>query len=366
VTHAARIVVALVLAWGALAVPGAAAELDGAGWWWRAQTGLLQPVPPPPYVPEDGLFVAGAPDGPSAVAAVRYTLGADDAMPELTLQVEHERGGEAAQIVACPTREGWRPTRAGRWDGRPEADCDAGFVDGVRAEDGETWTFALATLVADDRLNVVLMQVPPDEGAPSVFEVAFAGPGPESLSTTPAGSTGGPPAGGAGGASQSSAPPPEFAPPADDGGFDGGGFDGGGDFDAGGGDQSFEAGEPMVADADFDDDGFGDGGADDDVAAPEVAGEDGDGAAGEQAAGPATEGIAVSDGRPDVRTLAMMVALLCVAGFVMLSEDAGRRLVAAGTGGRFGGAPTTVPAEGPVRGLGRFARPREGEAPSLF
>jgi hypothetical protein len=354
-----RIALVLALAWGLLAGTGAAAQLDATGWWWRAQTGLLQPVPPPPYVPEDGLLVAGAPDGPSAVAAVRYVLDADETLPELTLQVEHDRGGEAAQIVACPTREGWQPTRAGRWDGRPDADCDAGAVDGVRAEDGESWTFGLATLITDGRLNVVLMQAPPEEGAPSVFEVAFADPGPESLSTSPAGASGGPPAGGSGSSSVTE-PPPEFAPPSDDGSFDGGGdFDGGG-FDDAGDQGSFEADEPVVADADFDDEGF-DAGEGDDVAPPEVAGEDADQSAARADAGT----VPVSDSGPDVRTVAMMVALLCVAGFVMLSEDTGRRLVAAGTGGRFGAAPATPPVAA-VRGLGRFARPREGQAPSLF
>jgi hypothetical protein len=49
----------------------------------------------------------------------------------------------------------------------------------------------------------------------------------------------------------------------------------------------------------------------------------------------------------------------------MLSEDTGRRLVAAGTGGRFGATPATPPVAA-VRGLGRFARPREGQAPTLF
>lgn len=174
---------ALVLLALLLVLPTAAAsvEAEGHGWWWRPQSGLLGvDVPPPPDVPEDGLLVERAPDGLTALSALRFRLDEGEADPVLTLTVASDQGGAAAAIAACPTTVRWTPDQAGRWDVAPSYDCERGQVDGVRSEDGATWTWDLDSLVSDAGvLDFALV-----DGSETPFHVAFEAPTASSLSTT--------------------------------------------------------------------------------------------------------------------------------------------------------------------------------------
>lgn len=171
--------VAVLLAWSG---PAQAAQLDADGWWWRAQTGLA-PVPPPPGVPDGGLVVGHAPDGATAITAVRFTLGARETAPVLRLVVADDQGGADAGLVACRATTQWQPAEAGVWGERPRTACERGSVPGTRASDGSAWTFALATLVRNGDLDVVIAPV----GGGPAFQIAFARPTRSSLSTRTAG-----------------------------------------------------------------------------------------------------------------------------------------------------------------------------------
>lgn len=150
-----------------------AAELQASGWWWRAQSGLA-PLPPPAGTPEDGLMVGGAPDefGPTAVAAVRYTLEPSERDPILVLSVADELNSASAEIIACRTASPWSTVRAGTWEERPKTACESGVVKGVAAEDGQTWTFQLASLVSSGSLDVALLPATSEGGSPA-FQVSF-------------------------------------------------------------------------------------------------------------------------------------------------------------------------------------------------
>src|SRR5439155_3063775 len=171
--------------------PGAvhAADLRAAGWWWQAKSGALGAAPlTSPDVPDGGLLVAGAPDGATAIAALRYSLDASETPSQLTLKVATDTGGASAVLAACPAGSAWKPASPGAWEDKPAAACDRGSVNGIRSADGSAWTFAVAPLATGGTLDVVLV---PGKvaGAPtgadgSTFQLAFDKPGSDSLTTT--------------------------------------------------------------------------------------------------------------------------------------------------------------------------------------
>lgn len=198
----ARTVTGALLATALLTVPASAVAPSETGWWWRAQSGLLVEMPPPPQVPDGGLYVEGAPDGPNAVAALRFTLPPGTAPAALTLHVADERGGEDAELRLCPAAGSWLSADAGRWQNRPVAECPGLPWSGTRAADGSSWTFDLRALPPrDGRIDVVLLpgtvEGRPAQAGGSVFALAFDAPGTGSLTTT----------------SQGEATPPAIPPP---------------------------------------------------------------------------------------------------------------------------------------------------------
>lgn len=379
-----------------------APQLDDHGWWWRAQTGATE-LPPPPFVPEGGLAVSREVDGPSAIAALRYEVGDGDiTAATLTLEVASEQGGDVAAIRACPAAERWRGAAAGKWDERPEADCDAGKVNGSADEGHEVWEFDVGLLADDGVIDLVLLpaeeaedsdQAPlpgssSEEGAGAPFQVAFEPPQDDSLETSD----------GVGG---------DF-----DGGFDGGDF---GDDEeasadaqqganaersaAGGGDDARQGSAPELSDAaPFDtssDSGTSSGGGGEarEVPPPDVAGAEpevdrstGDMGPGDleqpapEVAGDADEAVAVAPvgfGDDRGRQVAALTSLLAAAAaaFLLMGERGtaatgipglrSSRIVRPEVAGQR--LPAHVSGDGGERlgGLGRFVRPREGEPPSL-
>lgn len=192
---AALLVVAATLA---LLPSGAgAATLAQAGWWWRVNDGALPAaLPAPPNVPEGGLMVAGAPDGATAIAALHFDLAEGESAPVLTLRVAEngDQGGEGALLGACVTGSAWQPAHGGPWTNKPFAACADGSVNGVRSDDGTSWTFALAPLVSDGILDITLVPgvdpTRPEGANGSVFQLVFEAPTAASLTTT-SGATGG-------------------------------------------------------------------------------------------------------------------------------------------------------------------------------
>lgn len=174
----------------------AANRVADSGWWWRAQTGALTPLPAPPGVEEGQLVVQSTPDGPQAVAAVNAVLAEGHTNPVLTLDVADDAGGAAAVVLACPAEAAWVGVDAGRWDSRPPAGCETS-VTGLPSDDASQWTFALGPLVTDGRVDVVLVpgRLAEARAHPS-FNLVFEEPTAEAIATT-----------------AGAMPPPETTPP---------------------------------------------------------------------------------------------------------------------------------------------------------
>jgi hypothetical protein len=166
-----------------------ATRIIDTGWWWRLQTGVLTPLPPPPNVEEGMLQVQGTPDEAQAIAAVSAELPDGHASPVLTLQVADggDQGGAAAVLLACQAGSAWTGEFAGRWDSAPVVDCSTS-VTGIRSEDGLSWTFPLGALQFEDRFNIILVpgqvEGAPDGAAGSSFTLVFERPTAADIATT--------------------------------------------------------------------------------------------------------------------------------------------------------------------------------------
>jgi hypothetical protein len=149
--------------------PTTASAVDAveSGWWSRGNGGG---VPPPPGAPADGLQVAADPVGPSAVAAVRFTLAAGEANPVLALTIDAADNPTAATLTACRAKAARSTAQAGPWSSRPDYDCSAGVVTGAVSTDQKTATFDLRPLADESGVvDVVLFAQPgpPPSGVPA-------------------------------------------------------------------------------------------------------------------------------------------------------------------------------------------------------
>ena len=336
----------LIVAALCLVLPGKAdaAILTKAGWWWRVNDGSLPvPVPAPPTVPEGGLMIAGAPDGATAIAALHFDVNDNETSPVLTLAVapNGDQGGATALLAACLTGSAWEPASAGGWAFKPFPACDQGSVNGIRSDDGATWTFGLAPLLSDGIIDITLVpgvEASQPEGANgSTFQLAFNPPTAASLAITP------------GSAPTASFPVPDFGAPA--GGYGAGAYDalagGGIDFPPVPTASGFVPALPPT------DRGLT-------ATAPVVQGR--------QAPLRAVPAAAVADHKG----LAAFVLVLCGGALLwsaQLPVPAPRRRGAfTGSGDAQPTSPTEVgPSSAPAEpgGLGRFARPRSGTVPRL-
>lgn len=329
VVCAAAAAVGGVVALGLPASAGSAQSIDDMGWWWRVKSGPLGELPAAPPNTEDGrLMVQGAPDGASAVAALRATLAEGDGNPVLTLDVVEngDSGGATAILLACQAGAPWSGGEGPqKWEAVPLVDCSHS-VQGQRSADGTQWVFPMGALQFKDQINVVLVPgedpTLPDGSNGSVFQLVFEKPTAASIATT---SGGAPDDGGDVGF------PPYVPPPSDDP-------------------------VPDFAAPSFGSSGF----------SPPV----------QPALPPANQGTSaiaprvvartpvptqpISSDRPaGARALGFLVLLVGAAGswwYSQQEEPAPRKL------GRFAASipPTTVAVEPQIGGLGRFARERAG------
>lgn len=124
------------------AVVGAEAVLDTYGWWYKPNQvpNNLAAPPAPPGVPSDGLFIGYEPSGPFGLGAVRYLA---EGAGVLTLKFAPEGQSGIPSIGACVALTTWDGSTAGRWEGRPEHDC-VSQVEGEVSEDGTTMTWGLS------------------------------------------------------------------------------------------------------------------------------------------------------------------------------------------------------------------------------
>jgi hypothetical protein len=194
---------------------------DAAGWWSRTSSPL--PInPTSPQVEEGQLHVQGHPSGPTAIAAIRWTLLESESAPMLTLTPsDGSLVPSSAIVVACRATTPWSEAHGGPWDEAPESDCTTG-VEGTVAEDRSSIEFALGPLVDGTSLDIVLQPGQNENGAGSTFSLTFDRPGPDALTTTRS-SSGGDAFGGGFTSAPSPSPSPapsssssggSFAPPA--------------------------------------------------------------------------------------------------------------------------------------------------------
>jgi len=208
--HSLRIavVVATVAAAGAVVssrVPAEAVQGLESGYWWQGQPDGA-PLPPPPNVPANGLWVSGTQPNQVAIAAVRFQVPPDEAAPVLTAKVNSAfppaQASSAANagpivVLACPATPGWSPAQAGAWSARPQFNC-AGAVNGTLSADGTALSFDLGGVVVDGQVNVALvpgagaaaLPVNPVPGAPATpqpsgFDVTLQPVTADQVRTTP-------------------------------------------------------------------------------------------------------------------------------------------------------------------------------------
>lgn len=166
------------------ASPGA--TLKAQGWWWEANSLPTATLPPPPTVQKGQLSVQSGPTGKSAFSAVRYELTPEVHGGSLTLKVGQngDTGGSSAVLLACRTGSAWSAADAGQWSAAPKVDTTA-CVNGQRANDGMSWTFAIAPLETGNVVDVAIVPgVDPASKQPGTFSLTFDAPSDGSLATT--------------------------------------------------------------------------------------------------------------------------------------------------------------------------------------
>ena len=397
ILRGAAAIMVLAGTWMVAFAPAAdAATLDRSGWWWARSN--FNDAPPPPGLPKGGLYVAGAPDGAVAIAAVRYELDEFETAPELILEVAAGDSGSEEPtptsepapapapapvpspdsgsgapsppeetlpvILACQTGSTWHAADAGASSTKPSVACGVGKMEGKASNGGQTWTWDLSSLQVRDKVDVVLVpgKVPdgPEGANGSTFQLTFKKPTDESLGTT-----------------QGAAPPPPI--PGGAGAFQVDDTDSGSDVAAAPSSDSGSAGtdagsSDFSSASDSGADSF-DPGVDDSADGPALPEEDqglGDDAPLAQSATEQAQAASNTETANGNRLLGgvIIAAGLALGFYAQQQQTPGLRKL-----GRFGagepvpatvpagaGATATTPEQG---GLGRFTRQRTSAAPKL-
>lgn len=168
-----------------LGTPAWADQAESYGWWWKAQPEIPAQVPPPPTVPDSGMYVSGDVSGPSAISAMRFTIGTDVAQAVVTLTIASTQGAPLLQL--CPSTPAWSAELGGPYEHAPSYDCRTGSALGAVSADGTRVSFTLKA-PPGPVLSVVVVPATDPGGANPVLSVSFNAPGPETLqlTTTPA------------------------------------------------------------------------------------------------------------------------------------------------------------------------------------
>lgn len=367
---------ALALLVAGAGVGGAAADsgslrLDAYGWWSQlngAAPGVGVSIPAMPGTPPDGIQLSANATGPNAIGAVRYRSVPAGADTVLTLRVASGSPSQTGAVFdACPVTGPWKAAEGGRFADRPSYDSGAGAcAEGVPAADGSsiTWKLPAASEHVPGTVDVALVL-----SSPAPLTVALARPVASDLALAPATSSPAADSTGLGGPPATPAPAPASGVSASGGG--GAPPVGGPASGSGGG----AAPGPGAASASGSSGALGGSGASTATAlASPVAGAPSPAAPGASATGNPDRGGAtlapvssvvrgVSDSRV-VRVAAVGLLLVIAAALFWFGGQSARDPERIGNlGARMGGRPETAAAaarSAPLRGIGRFARPREG------
>jgi hypothetical protein len=170
---------------GSAGADGPAATLEAKGWWWKAQdSGLPAPLPAPPNVKPGQLNVQGNPTDPkgTAFAAVRFALGSNQTVKALTMNVADDTTGATAVLLACETGSVWTGVENGTWQSAPNVTTNC--INGQKAADGKSWTFAVGPLQLGAVLDIAIVPgVDSTTTQPAAFSLVLDTPTNESLET---------------------------------------------------------------------------------------------------------------------------------------------------------------------------------------
>ena len=189
----AVLVAALAVAAGWFVVTAPAGNTVGSletAWWWQGET-ATGAVPPPPTVPDGGLWVSSNASGPQSISGVRVTLSDGEAAPTLVLDVHQSVPPTVGELVAYPTSAQWSAGPSQAWSSKPAYDANGVHASGAMSTDGMHVTFDLSGLVTGEALSVVIAPapaaapppapLPSPPPAPPTFDVSFEKPGPANV-----------------------------------------------------------------------------------------------------------------------------------------------------------------------------------------
>ena len=163
---------------------------DVQAWWSLANTGVAPPVAPPGVKADDLLvegiegtqkiavpapFPSGIGDrgGADAIAGLRFTIPPGAAVGKLTLQFDGS-APSSVSVLACRTTSAFSPAQDGRWSDLPGYDCSVPSA-GKLSDDGKSLEFPqISALVKGSTLSFVIV---PD----AVDHEVLAKPGPGAL-----------------------------------------------------------------------------------------------------------------------------------------------------------------------------------------
>lgn len=186
---------------------GVAQAPDAYGWWYEANSGLPAALPPPPSVPNNGLYIENGLNGPAAISALSFTVPNGAAVGALVLHVAGTPVMSQPPL-ACPLSSSFASVQEGQWSQRPSYDCHKAQVTGQVDSADTTVSFDTSSLLANGHVSVAILAGGPADS------VAFDQPGSDALAVTPVNATPSPagPGGGLQGGASQGAVNPSFTP----------------------------------------------------------------------------------------------------------------------------------------------------------
>lgn len=189
-TATIRVLIVLSLAAAILGAPSATGLApDAHGWWWKGQPDALPVKVPAPLVPVGGLLVASDVTGPSAVGALRFTIPSGGEADKIVLSIANIQG--TAAIRLCPAVPGWKAADGGPFGAAPGYDCAKSTI-GTLSASNDAFSFFADDAEAGGVIDVVLVAVP-DGALYPTFTVSFFPPDANTLTLAGSGQVPPPP-----------------------------------------------------------------------------------------------------------------------------------------------------------------------------
>jgi hypothetical protein len=160
--------------------PAGASGPSKYGWWYEANAGLPVAPPPPPQVPADGLYVENGFGGPTAIAALTFTVPPGDQLGPMTLKISGTPTLTQAPLACSmsPASTDYKAAEGGSWTARPAFDCKKAQAIGSVDSGRTTVTFNVDAFLANGNVSVVILAGGPAD------QVAFQKPDNSTLQTT--------------------------------------------------------------------------------------------------------------------------------------------------------------------------------------